>query len=151
MYESSSPFESESYVTTNGQSASRFWNKAPIWDLLPDFYYSQTVAGFLMWGTLFLQEDRSVILGSESHGTCALSYKRTGLSFKIGAGSRQHSHSWVWVLWYLWQCFIVSDSRLPFLLPPITHRATVEVFNPASTWDFSSGNLLSFSNFEWTD
>jgi hypothetical protein len=36
---------SQSYVTTDGQSASLSWNKAPIWGLRPDFYYCQTVAG----------------------------------------------------------------------------------------------------------
>jgi hypothetical protein len=28
---------SESYVTTDGQSASLYWNKAPFWGLRPDF------------------------------------------------------------------------------------------------------------------
>jgi hypothetical protein len=36
--------ESESYITTDGQSASLSWNKAPIWGLRPDFYYCQIVA-----------------------------------------------------------------------------------------------------------
>jgi hypothetical protein len=63
--------ESESYVTTDGQSASLSWNKAPIWGLRPDFYYHRTVAGLLMWG--------------------ALSDERTGLSFTIAAGSSQRS------------------------------------------------------------
>jgi hypothetical protein len=67
--------ESESYVTTDGQSASLSWNKAPIWGLRPDFYYCQTVAGLLMCG--------------------ALSDERTGLSFTITAGPRQRSHSQV--------------------------------------------------------
>jgi hypothetical protein len=31
--------ESESYVTTDCQSASLSWNKAPIWGLRPDLYY----------------------------------------------------------------------------------------------------------------
>jgi hypothetical protein len=53
--------QSQSYVTIGGQSASLSWNKAPIWDLRPDLYYCQTVAGLLMWG--------------------ALSDERTGLSF----------------------------------------------------------------------
>jgi hypothetical protein len=57
---------SESYITTDGQSASLSWNKASIWGLRPDFYYCQTVAGLLMWG--------------------ALSDERTGLSFRISAG-----------------------------------------------------------------
>jgi hypothetical protein len=65
--------ESESYVTTDGQSASLSWNKAPIWGLRPDFYYCQTIEGLLMWG--------------------ALSDERTSLSFTIAAGPRQRSHS----------------------------------------------------------
>jgi hypothetical protein len=69
----SSRSESESYITTDGQSASLSWNKAPIWGLRPDFYYCQTVAGLLMWG--------------------ALSDERTGLSFTIAAGPRQRNHS----------------------------------------------------------
>jgi hypothetical protein len=67
----SSP-ESESYVTTDGQSASLSWMKAPTWGLRPDLYYCLTVAGLLIWG--------------------ALSHERTGLSFTIAAGPRQRSH-----------------------------------------------------------
>jgi hypothetical protein len=43
-------FKSESYVTTDGQSARLSWNEAPIWGLRPD--YCQSVASFLMWGAL---------------------------------------------------------------------------------------------------
>jgi hypothetical protein len=71
--------ESESYVTTDGQSASLTWNKALIWGLRPDLYYYQTVAGLLMWGTL--------------------SDERTGLSFTIAGGPRRRSHSRVRVPW----------------------------------------------------
>jgi hypothetical protein len=63
----------ESYATTDGQSASLSWNKAPIWGLRPEFYYCRTAAGLFMWG--------------------ALSDERTGLSFTIAAGPRQRSHS----------------------------------------------------------
>jgi hypothetical protein len=70
---------SESYVTTDGQSASLSWNKVPIWGLRSDFYYCQTVAGLLIW--------------------TAFSNERTGLSFTTAAGSRQHSHSRVRVPW----------------------------------------------------
>jgi hypothetical protein len=70
----------EFYVTTDGQSASLSWNKAPIWGLRPDLYYCQTVADSLMWGALsderrvcrlqlLLALTSAVILGSESHGT----------------------------------------------------------------------------------
>jgi hypothetical protein len=65
--------ESESYVTTDGQSASLSWNKAPIWSLRSDFYYCPTVADLLMCS--------------------ALSDERTGLSFTVAAGPRQRSHT----------------------------------------------------------
>jgi hypothetical protein len=61
-----------------------------------------------------------------------------GLSFTITAGPCQCSHFRVQVPWDLWPYFTVSDSRLPFSLPPTTHRATVEVFDLVSTWDDSS-------------
>jgi hypothetical protein len=64
--------ESESYVTTDGQSARLSWNKTPIWGLRPDLNYCLTVAGLLIWGTL--------------------SDERTGLSFAIATGPRQCSH-----------------------------------------------------------
>jgi hypothetical protein len=71
--------ESESYVTTDGQSASLSWYKAPIWGLRPDFYcrteyrIRRTVANLLIWG--------------------ALSDERAGLSFTIASGPSRHSHS----------------------------------------------------------
>jgi hypothetical protein len=106
---------SKSYITTDGQSASLSWNKAPIWGLRPDLYYSQTVEGLLVWGALFGE--------------------RTGLSFTFTAGSRQRSHFRVRVPWDSWPYFTVSDSRLPFPSPPTTRRTTVEVFDPTSTLD----------------
>jgi hypothetical protein len=107
--------ESKSYVTTDGQSASLSWPKAPIWDLRPDFYYSQTVERLLMWD--------------------AISDEKMGLSFAVVAGPRQRIHSWVPVPWDSSPYYTVSDSRLPFSSPPTTRRATVEVFEPASTRD----------------
>jgi hypothetical protein len=53
--------QSQSYVTTFGQSASLSWNVALIWGWRPDLYYCKSVADLLMWG--------------------ALSDERTGLSF----------------------------------------------------------------------
>jgi hypothetical protein len=76
----------ESYITTDGPSASLSWNKAPILGLRPDFYCCQTVAVLLIWG--------------------AVSDERTGLSFTIAADPQQRSHSWVRFPW---------DSR-PYLL-----------------------------------
>jgi hypothetical protein len=63
----------ESYVMTDGQSASLSWNKARVWGLRSDFYYCQTVTGLSIWG--------------------ALSDERTGLSFTTYAGPHQRSHS----------------------------------------------------------
>jgi hypothetical protein len=104
--------ESESYITIDGQSASLFWNKAPIWGLWPDFYYCQPVAVLLMLG--------------------ALSDERMGLSFTLAAGPHQRSHSpRVLVPWDSQSYFTVSHSRVPLLSPPATHR----VFEPASIWD----------------
>jgi hypothetical protein len=103
----------ESYVTTDGQSASLSWNKAPIWGLPLDFYYCQTVAALLMW--------------------IALSDERTGLSFTMAAGPRQDSHSRVRFQLDSRPYFTFSDLRLPFSSPPTTRRVTVEVFDPSST------------------
>jgi hypothetical protein len=97
----------ESYVTTDGQSASLSWNKAPIWSLRPDLYYCPSVAGLLMWG--------------------ALSDERTGLSPTIAAGSSQRSHSRVRAPWDSRPYFTVSDLRLP-ISSPLTTRS-----DPAST------------------
>jgi hypothetical protein len=85
--------ESESYVTTDSQSASLSWNKAPIWGLRPDFYCRRTVAGLLMWG--------------------ALSDERTGLSFTFAAGPSQRIHSLVRAPLDPRPYFTISDLRLP--------------------------------------
>jgi hypothetical protein len=84
----------QSYVTTNGSSASLSLNKEPIWVLRPDFYYRRTVAGLLIWG--------------------AISDERTGLSFTISAGTRHRSHYRVRVPWDWRPYFTVLESRLPF-------------------------------------
>jgi hypothetical protein len=60
-----------------------------------------------------------------------------GQSFTIAAGPRQRSHSEFRVPWDSLLCFTVSDSWLLFSSPPTTCRATVEVFDPASTRDIS--------------
>jgi hypothetical protein len=44
--------ESESYVTTDAQSASLSWNKAPIWGLRPDIYYFLTITFLLLLSSL---------------------------------------------------------------------------------------------------
>jgi hypothetical protein len=76
-------------------------------------FIRQTIAESLMWG--------------------AVSDDRTGLSFTIVAGIRQHSHSLVRLPWDSWPYFTVSDSTLPISSPPTTRRVTAEVFDPAFT------------------
>jgi hypothetical protein len=66
--------QSQSYVTTDGQSASLSWFQAPISGPRPNFYYCHTVAGLLMWG--------------------AVSDERTDLSFTIAAGPRHTVLLW---------------------------------------------------------
>jgi hypothetical protein len=75
----------------------------------------------------------------------ALSDERSGVSSVYAAGSCQRSLSRVRVPWDLRPCFTVSDLRLPFLSPPTTRRATVEVFDLAST--VLSKDSLNFSPY----
>jgi hypothetical protein len=65
----------------------------------------------------------------------ALSDERTCRSLTIAAGPRQSGHFRVRVPWDSRPYFTVSDSRLPFSSPPTTRRATLEVFDSASTRD----------------
>jgi hypothetical protein len=131
---------SQSQPTTDGQSVSLSWCPVPIWGQRSAFYYCQTVAGFLMWDVL--------------------SDEWTVLFFAIATDPRQRSHSRVRVPWNSWPYFTkILDSpnpedqvpaytymspgtRLPtytqghwisFSSSPTASRATVEVFEPAST------------------
>jgi hypothetical protein len=63
----------------------------------------------------------------------ALSGERTDLSFLHAAGLCQRSLSRVRVPWDSRPYFTVADFRISFSSLPTTHRATVEVFDPAST------------------
>jgi hypothetical protein len=101
--------QSQSYVTTDGQPASLFWNKAPIWGLWPDLYYLCDSYGLVLVGRPLWREVGSVF--------CMC----------------QRSLSRVQVPWDLRPYFTVSYLTLPFSLPPTTRRVTVEVFDPAST------------------
>jgi hypothetical protein len=58
--------------------------------------------------------------------------------FTIVAGPRQRNHFRARVPLNWRPYFTVSDSRLPFSSPPTTRRATVEVFDPASTREYSN-------------
>jgi hypothetical protein len=86
--------QSQSHVTTDGQSTSLSWNKAPIWNLRPDFYYCQTVAGLLMWGAVFDE--------------------RTGPSFTIAPGPCQCRHFRVRLPWDSWPYLLCQTRDFPF-------------------------------------
>jgi hypothetical protein len=51
----------ESYITTDGESASLSWNEAPIWDLRPDFLLLSDICGFVDVGHSLWREDGSVV------------------------------------------------------------------------------------------
>jgi hypothetical protein len=57
--------KSVTLCTTDGQSASLSWNKAPIWGLRPDLYYCLTVAGALCERTV-LSFARVTVISSKS-------------------------------------------------------------------------------------
>jgi hypothetical protein len=59
--------QSQSYVTTGGQSAILFWNKVPVWVLKPEFYFCQTVGRLFDVGCSLWREDESVFCQSHSH------------------------------------------------------------------------------------
>jgi hypothetical protein len=63
----------------------------------------------------------------------ALSLTRGWVCRLRAAGPRQRNEFRVRVLRDSWPYFTVSHSRLPFPSPPTTRRATVEVFDPATT------------------
>jgi hypothetical protein len=82
--------------------------------------------GFVDMGRCLLREDGSVV-----YNCCC---------------PRQRSHFRVRVPRVLWPYFTVPDSRLSFSSPSTTRRATVEVFDPASTRDgYNSARVFLMS------
>jgi hypothetical protein len=109
--------EVESYITTNGQSASLSWNKAPIWGLRLDSYYCETDAGLLDVVRSLWREDGSVVYN------CCWSSPAQSSSGPSPVG--------IATIFY---CLRFETSPCS---PIRTRRATVEVFYPASTRDDS--------------
>jgi hypothetical protein len=58
--DSTTVFESESYITIDGQPASLSWSKAPIWGLRPDVYYICDSYGLVLVGRPLWREVGSV-------------------------------------------------------------------------------------------
>jgi hypothetical protein len=111
--------EYESYIRTDGQSASLSWNKAPIWGLRPDFYYCQTLASLLMWGTL--------------------SVERTVVKLLLVSPTQPFSCLSPMGLVNIFYCLKFETSLLS---PATTGKATVEVFDPTSTLRGKSSLML---------
>jgi hypothetical protein len=107
---------SESYVTTDGESASLFWTKHPSGDY-DKIFITVTQLRVCWCGALFLTRGR----------VC-----RFQLLLALASAVILES----WVPWNLLPYLTVSNWRLPFSSPPTTRRATVEVFDPASTRDW---------------
>jgi hypothetical protein len=122
-------FESESYITTDSQSASLSWNKAPIWGLRPYFYVRQL--RFCDVGRSLWWENGSVVYN------CCCPSPAQSFSGPSPVG-----------LVTIFYCLRFETS---FLSPPTTHRATVEVFDRASNSLILLTNCSSFSNFERTE
>jgi hypothetical protein len=115
--------QSQSYVTTDGQTVCLAWCQASIWGPRPDLYYCQKVTVVLMWG--------------------ALPDKRMSLSFRNAAGLRQGSHFLVRVSRDSWPYFTASDSRFPQPGgPPGTQRPS---YIPRHWVPFSSSPIKNYS------
>jgi hypothetical protein len=119
---------SQSYITTDGQSASLSWYQAPIWGLWPDFYYFHTITGLSIWG--------------------ALSDERTGLSFTM------YNVQYI-LLSQIWEQVPVCISprnRVARLYPQAlgahthTHTSHSPLLRPRSLLGLSLTQLTSYDN-----
>jgi hypothetical protein len=137
---------SKIYVTTDGQSAGLSWCQTPIWGPRPDFYYCQTVEGFVTRGAslprrrvcrlqLLLVLSSAVILGSEPRGT----HDHILLS-QIPDSPNLEGQVPVFIPPGRWWPSFTPRHWVPFSSPPTTRSAMVEVFEPASTKGMTNGS-----------
>jgi hypothetical protein len=121
------------------QSASLSWCQAPIWGLRPELYYCQTVAGLLVWGALWRENGSPVynccwsspaqsFLGPNPAGLVTIFYC---LRFETPPTWKARS-SYLYRPGTGWSSY-TPRHWVPVLTPPTTRRATVEVFEAAST------------------
>jgi hypothetical protein len=120
------------------------WCQTPIWGPNPDSYYCQTVAGLLMWGVLSKKRRVShlqlllvlaslVILGSESCGThdhILQSQIRASPTWRARSPYLYPPETG-WPSYTPWHWITFSSS-------PTTRRATVEIFESASAWGWTT-------------
>jgi hypothetical protein len=109
--------QSQSYVTTDCQSASLSWCQEPIWGTSQNFYNCQTVVVLLMRGSL--------------------SGERIYMWFKIAAGPRQRIYflakvpqdSWSYFYCLRFEAQSVWRFRSPYLYPPGTGWSSYAQFH----------------------
>jgi hypothetical protein len=125
---SHSTSQSQSYVTTDGQSASVSWNKTPICGLRPDFYYCLTV-----W------QLRSCFCGAPSltRGWVCLLYMLLVLASAVCLGSESletRNHILLSQVWdFPFRCLLrLAASRWRYLTPP-PHRCSHSTTATAAT------------------
>jgi hypothetical protein len=129
---------SQSYVTTDCQSTSLSWNKAPIW-AYDEIFITVTQLRLCWCGALSVTRGRVcrlqlllALLGPSLAGLVTMFYCLTfetpptwGVKspylYPPGTG---------WPSYTPTHCF-------PFSSPPTTRRSTVEVLEPASTWGYN--------------
>jgi hypothetical protein len=113
---------------------------SPIFSSRTDFCYCQTVAYLMMWGTL--SDERMDLLFTIAAGACPTRLMTIfyGLRFETSPAWRARSL-------YVYPPGTGWPSHTPrhwvsFLLPPVTLRVTVEVFEPASAWAVTLTGVL---------
>jgi hypothetical protein len=97
-------YSGSDYFATDGQSASLFWCRAPIWIPWPDFYYCRTFAVFMLWRPPW-REDGSVI------------YSYNLLSLSGPTRDIVRSHMSLSQLWGPGPCIYIPRNRVAQLYP----------------------------------
>jgi hypothetical protein len=147
----SSQLTAQSYITTDGQSASLSWCQAFIWGPRPDFLLPSDSCGFVDVGRPLWREGGSVVYNCET--SPGQSFSRPSPAgpvnifycLKFETPPTWKARSIYWFIYPRNRVVQLHTPRhwVPFSSPPSTLRATVEVFEPASTRDQPQINYQS--------
>jgi hypothetical protein len=110
----STPGQSQSHVTTDDQSASLSWNKAPIWGLRPDFYSCQTIAGLTL-GAHILHVILRYLFTNQIHPPPTHTHTLTWSCYKITGLIFFADSLWPWQQRHGWHISLFPS--LPSTLP----------------------------------